>query len=90
MKYVKENNRSLSTQLLQHLSVISTASARTYPLPVEQLNLPSLQATAPLRWALLRISSTRAWSTSKGSHNSMANRSDSWASRWPKNLGSTQ
>jgi hypothetical protein len=66
MKYVKENNRSLSTQLLQHLSVISTAPARTYPLPVEQLNLPSLQATAPWPWAFHRISSTRGWSTSKG------------------------
>ena len=46
MKYVKENNKSLITRLLQQLSVISTALAQTYPLEPERLILPSLQVSA--------------------------------------------
>jgi hypothetical protein len=65
MKYVKASKQSLTSRLLEHLSVISTAPAMTYPLLEEQVNLPSLQASAPLLWAFHRISSTRAWSTSR-------------------------
>ena len=46
MQYVKAGKQTLITRLLQQLSVKSTAPARTYPLPVELLNLPSLQASA--------------------------------------------
>jgi hypothetical protein len=46
MKYVKAGKQSVITRLLQQLSEISTAPARTYPLPKEHLGLPSLQAAS--------------------------------------------
>ena len=66
MKYIKGNNQSLITRLLQQLSAISTAQALTYPHEPERLILPSLQVFAPLLSAFHRISSIRGWSTSRG------------------------
>ena len=65
MQYVKASNKPLILTWRMMRSVLSTAPAMTYPLEPERLILPSLQASEQSRWVLHRISSTRAWSTSK-------------------------
>jgi hypothetical protein len=67
MRYLKAGNQTLLTRVLQQLSVMSTALALTYSLPVEQLNLPSLQASAlspsgsPLTSSITVLSPSRAY-----------------------------
>ena len=56
-----QTNESMLTLVVQG-TVISTAPPMTYPLQEEQVNLPSLQTSAPLLLGLHRISSTRGWS----------------------------
>ncbi len=67
MLYVKANSKTSTSIWLERLSAISTAPARsmTYPIEPERLILPSLQASAPLLLGFHRISSIRAWSTSR-------------------------
>ena len=65
MQYVKAGKQSVITRLLQQLSELSTAPARTYPLPLEGLIDRSSLMSIPSPSAFPRISSTRAWWTSK-------------------------
>jgi hypothetical protein len=67
MQYVKAGKQILLARLLQQLSVMSTAPALRYPLPVEQLSLPSIQASAlspsgsPLTSSITVLSPARAY-----------------------------
>ena len=67
MQYVKANRNLLTSRLLERLSELSTAPVKpnSYPPFEEYVGLPSLQTSAPSPSALHRISSTRAWSTSR-------------------------
>ena len=65
MQYVKANKLPLNLRLLKPLSTISTAPARTYPLPAEGLMDLSEPQSVPLPSPFHRISSTRSWWTSK-------------------------